>query len=406
MISRWNRSYSAVTAATCLVAFAATAAPGLSASTTPSTRAALSQALQRDLNGYLTKYGAAEHLSALSLAVSLKAGTKPIDVVAGTTQYGGGPKATPSDLYQIGSNTKSFTAVAVLQLEAQGRLSIDAPIGTYLKQYPAYAKLTLRQLLSMTGGLETYDDTSAWYRLFTSAPMRYTPADQLIRLIYPRVKWTPGTKYSYSNTGYLLAQEVVAARSKTHSFSAEIARIAAAAGLKNTYYAENFYSASIARRVVAGYYENDDPGFEKFLGKNMTPYTVSWAQGAGSMVSTPEDLTVWARAIYQGNALLPERQKRELMSLVSTETAKPVAAADAGTPSAFGLGVAQKYDKNLGAFWFYQGETLGFRAAHLYFPDSGLVVAIFANSRPVEKNSHLPELFGQLYKSIKANQTM
>ena len=49
---------------------------------------------------------------------------------------------------------------------------------------------------------------------------------------------------------------------------------------------------------------------------------------------------------------------------------------------------------------------LGFRAAHLYFPDSGLVVAIFANSRPVEKNSHLPELFGQLYKSIKANQTM
>lgn len=405
MISRWNRTFSAV-AAVCLVALAGTAAPGLSASSAAGTRAALTQALQRDLTGYLTKYGAIEHVSALSLAVSLKAGTDPIDVVAGTTLYGGGPKATPSDLYQIGSNTKAFTSVAVLQLEAQGRLSIDAPIGTYLPQYPAYAKLTLRRLLSMTGGIETYDDTSAWYRMFANAPMRYTPADQLIRLIYPRIKWTPGTKYSYSNTGYLLAQEVVAARSKSHSFSVEIARIIAAAGLKNTYYANNFYPESVARRVVAGYYENDDPGFEKFHGKNVTPYTVSWAQGAGSIVSTPEDLTVWARAIYQGNALLPERQKRELMSLISTETAKPVAAVDAGTPSAFGLGVAQKYDKNLGSFWFYQGETLGFRATHLYFPDSGLVVAIFANSRPVEKNSHMLELFGQIYRSIKANQPM
>jgi D-alanyl-D-alanine carboxypeptidase len=404
MISRWNRTYSAVTAAVCLVAFAGTAAPGISASTAAPSRAALTQALQRDLTAYLTKYGAGEHVSALSLAVSLKPGTEPIDVVAGTTQYGGGSKATPSDLYQIGSNTKAFTSVAVLQLEAQGRLSIDAPIGTYLPQYPKYAKLTLRRLLSMTGGIETYDDTSAWYSMFANAPMRYTPADQLIRLIYPRIKWTPGTKYSYSNTGYLLAQLVVEARSKSHSFSAEIARIASAAGLKNTYYSSNFYPADVARRVVAGYYENDDPGFAKFRGKNTTPYTVSWAQGAGSIVSTPEDLTVWARALYTGNALLPDRQKRELMSLVSTETAKPVAAVDADNPSAFGLGIAQKFDKNLGTFWFYQGETLGFRAAHLYFPDSGLVVAIFANSRPVEKNSHLVELFGQIYKTIKANQ--
>jgi D-alanyl-D-alanine carboxypeptidase len=108
--------------------------------------------------------------------------------------------------------------------------------------------------------------------------------------------------------------------------------------------------------------------------------------------------------LYQGNALLPDRQKRELLSLVSTQTAKPVATTDGDNPSAFGLGVAQKYDKNLGRFWFYQGETLGFRAVHLYFPDSGLVVAIFANSRPVEKNSHLPELFAQLFKTIKANQ--
>jgi D-alanyl-D-alanine carboxypeptidase len=364
-------------------------------------RSALTTALERVLSLYLGKYGESEHLSALSVAISLKAGTTPLDIAVGTTQYGSGAKASASDLYQIGSNTKAFTAVAVLQLEAQGRVSIDAPIGSYLPQYPKYAHLTLRRLLNMTSGLATYDDTPAWFKLFTSDPMRYEPADQLIRLIYPQIKYPPGTKYSYSNTGYLLAQEVVAARSQSHSFAREVARIIASAGLKNTYYSDNFYPPDVARRVVAGYYEFGDPGFENFMGKNVTPYTVSWAQGAGAIVSTPEDMTVWARALYQGTALLPERQKRELMSMISLKSAKPLAVPTASDPAGFGLGVAQRYDEHWGAFWFYLGETLGFRAAHLYFPNSGLTFAIFANSRPPDKDSHLPQLFKQVYETIQ-----
>ena len=167
------------------------------------------------------------------------------------------------------------------------------------------------------------------------------------------------------------------------------------AGLKNTYYSDNFYPPDVANRVVAGYYGYGDPGFQKFMGKDMTPYTVSWAQGAGSIVSTAEDLTTWARALYEGNALLPERQKRELMSLISTKTAKPMSGPTAGDPAGFGLGVAQRYEEKLGTFWVYLGETLGFRAAHMYFPKSGLAIAVFANSRPPDKNSHLPQLFNE-----------
>jgi D-alanyl-D-alanine carboxypeptidase len=224
----------------------------------------------------------------------------------------------------------------------------------------------------------------------------------LIRLVYPKFLSTPGTKYAYSNTGYLLAQEVVAARSQSKSFATEIGRIITSAGLKNTFYTSNLYPAPIAQRVVAGYYENDDPGFGRFIGKNVTPFSLSWAQGAGSIVSTPEDLTVWARAIYQGTTLLPAKQKAELLSLISTKTAKPLAKPTSDDPSGFGLGVAQKYDSGFGAFWFYQGETLGFRAAHVYFSGSGLVLAIFANSRPVEKNSNVAQLFKSLYDTIQS----
>src|ERR1700683_4014790 len=119
---------------------------------------ALRAALRADLQRYLEARRTIEHISALSLSVKLPAAASNINVTAGTTRYDGGAAVTPASLYQIGSNTKAFTAVAVLQLEAQGKLSIDAPIGKYLPQYPAYAKLTLRRLLNMTGGLESYDN--------------------------------------------------------------------------------------------------------------------------------------------------------------------------------------------------------------------------------------------------------
>ena len=364
---------------------------------------ALKAALQGDLNAYLKERGAKEHLSSLSLSVSLAKDMPAIDLTAGTTRYGSGPPVTPTSLYQIGSNSKAFTAVAILQLEAQGRLSIDAPIGKYLPQYPKYGKITLRQLLSMTGGLPTYDDSPAWYAMYVSDPMADVAPSTLIKLVYPKFQSTPGTKYAYSNTGYILAQEIVAARSSSRSFAAEIDRIIASVGLKNTYYASNLYPAPIANRIVAGYYENDDPGFATLIGKNVTPDSLSWAQGAGSIVSTPEDLTVWARALYQGTTLLPPKQKAELLSLISIKTAKPLAKPTAADPAGFGLGVAARFMTAFGAFWFYQGETLGFRAAHLYFPDSDLVVAIFANSRPTEKNSDIPRLFQKIYATIKAN---
>ena len=362
----------------------------------------LKAVLRGELRAYLRERSAKEHLSALSLTVSLSSNEPPINVTAGTTKFHAGLAVTPTSLYQIGSNTKAFTAVAILQLEARHRLSIDAPIGDYLPQYPAYRRLTLRQILSMTGGLESYDNTTSWEKSFVANPMANMPADSLIRMVYPNVKFPPGTKYFYSNTGYLLAQEVVKARSESKNFDAEIARVIASVGLKHTFYTSHLFPAPIARHVVAGYYENDDAGFGKFLGQDMSGYSLSWAQGAGSIVSTPEDLEKWARALYEGSRLLPPKQKKELMTLISLKTAKLLSVPTAGDPAGFGLGVAQRFDPKLGTFWFYQGETLGFRAAHLYFPTSGIVVCLFANSRPTEANSQLQKLFGTVYASIQA----
>jgi D-alanyl-D-alanine carboxypeptidase len=356
--------------------------------------------LARDLDDYLKTRSGAEHLSSLSLAVSLNRNQPPLLITAGTTKYHGVDAIVPTSLYQIGSNTKAFTAIAILQLEAQGRLSIDAPIGNYLPQYPAYRALTLRRLLNMTSGLESYDNTPQWERSYTNRPYANVSADSLIRLVYPNIKYRPGSRYFYSNTGYLLAQMVVDARSPSHSYDSELTRIFASVGLPNTFYTSNRYPYPVAERVVAGYYENDDAYFGRFLGLDMSGFSLSWAQGAGAIVSTPQDLTRWVRALYQGVRLLPQKQKYELKSLISLKTARPLRVPTIDDPAGFGLGVAERFDPKLGTFWFYQGETLGFRAVHLYFPASDLVVSLFANSRPVESNSKIASLFNTIYDHI------
>ena len=368
----------------------------------PERAASLKMALQRDLDDYLKERSGPEHLPSLSLAVSLGRDQPTLLVTAGTARYRAGATVVPSSLYQIGSNTKAFTAVAILQLEAQGRLSIDAPIGQYLPQYPAYKALTLRRLLNMTSGLESYDNTPAWEQAYVRFPNANVTADSNIRLVYPHIKFRPGARYYYSNTGYLLAQKVVDARSTTHSYEAEEERIIASVGLPNTFYTSHIYPWPVARRVVAGYYENDDTYFGRFLGKDMSGYSLSWAQGAGSIVSTPQDLARWVRALYQGASLLPRKQKYELTSLISLKTGKPLRAVTMDDPAGFGLGVAERFDPKLGTFWFYQGETLGYRAVHLYFPNSDLVVSLFANSRPVESDSELQSLFTTIYADIMA----
>ncbi len=370
------------------------------AQTPPSANEALKRALRTDLENYLTARSSAEHISTLSMTISFRGDPKDINMAVGKTQYGGDEDVTPANVFHIGSNTKAYTSVLILQLEADGVLSIDDTLGKWLPQYPAYCKVTIRQLLNMTSGIPTYDATSAWETDVTNNPYAISTPEQLVAFVYPALH-KPGT-WEYSNTGYILAQMIIEKATRWHSYKADLDQLLAGLNLHNTFYDSNFYPRAVTARLVSGYYVNtDDPGLAKLLGMDTKNFSLGWTQAAGGIIATPHDMTTWIRDLFEGD-VLPSKQKQELQSLVAIPSGKHIDQTSSEHPEGFSLGLFQLTIPPFGLFWGYQGSTLGYRATYSYYPDSGVIVTVFTNSQAPKAENKINEiLLANLYQTLK-----
>lgn len=377
-----------------------------------SSNAALTSSLQNALEIYVATRAKPEHISAASVSISLKGAENNINLAAGTTKYpNAGMKVTPADLFEIGSITKSFTSVAILHLEAAGKLTIGDKLGKWLPQYPAWKDVTIHQLLDMTSPIPGYDNQPAIAKIMGNDPShRFTP-QELVAAAYPHNgKPEPVSGWTYSNTNYILAQMIVE-KAGGKPYAEFVRELFDRLGLKNTYYEQNLYPPSITDRMVAGYFFNHDPGnapLAPLLGHDVKSDSVSWMQAAGGIVSSMQDVSRWARALYEG-PLLADRQRSELMTVVSDKTGEPVAGASKQQPSAFGLGVGAGFRPALGAYWYYQGMTLGYRVLYAYFPRNGAVIVVGSTASPTTNKTTMARYWNRSTASCtgpaRSNQT-
>jgi D-alanyl-D-alanine carboxypeptidase len=215
-----------------------------------------------------------------------------------------------TDFYsRIASVTKTFTVTGVLQLADQGKLGLDDPIGNYIDGVPQGDKITLRQLAQMRSGLENYANSTAFQQALVADPYRnFTPQELLGYAFAEPMPFPPGQGYEYSNTNTVLLGLVVEKLSGQTLPDYIKDHILTPLGMSHT----NFPTTNAFPEPHAqGYTEATANGTEA----TATDWNPAWGWAAGAMISTLDDMHIWAPALATGALLSPAMQAQRLQTL-------------------------------------------------------------------------------------------
>ena len=277
--------------------------------------------------------------------------------------------STTSTNYRLASVTKQFTAMAIMILAEQKKLSYDNHLTDLFPGFPEYGKaITVRHMLNHTSGLLAYEDLIP--------PGTTTPLTDQDVLQYmkqqDRTDFSPGSQFRYSNTGYVLLGLIVEAASGKSFPEFLRQHIFAPLGMSHTVlYNRDDHTDS---RRAYGYSLQGD----SFIRTDQS--LTSSTRGDGTVYSSVDDLYRWDQALYTTR-------------LVSAETLKqaftPAVAVDETTGYGFGWFVENKRGRRM--IW-HSGNTIGFTLAIHRFPDQRFTVIVQSN----RNDDRLPELVDKI----------
>ncbi|MGW2873105.1 serine hydrolase domain-containing protein [Kitasatospora sp. NPDC001225] len=291
---------------------------------------------------------------------------------AGVADRRTGRPPRPADHFRVGSITKTFTAVLVLQLEAEGRLGIDDTVEKWL---PGLVRghghdgrrITVRQLLNHTSGVYNYLNDPALHQIgpiwLEHLHDTWTPEELLAVAMSKPPTAQPGERFVYSNTNYLLAAMIVE-------------RITGSS-----------YEHELRRRIIDPLHlrGTDSPGTRESLprpsgrdystaqvqlpppGVDVTEFNPSAIRASGEIISTADDLDHVYRALLTGR-LLPQAQLREMTTTV------PAGIDDQG------LGIARMTTSCGVELWGYRGGGYGFEALTVSTRDTRHRMTVYFNT--------------------------
>jgi D-alanyl-D-alanine carboxypeptidase len=297
----------------------------------------------------------ARGLVGLSAAV-VENGTTVLAEGFGAKSLETGRPVKADTMFAIGSITKQFTAACILLLAEDGKLAVTDKV---IKYYPGLTRAADITLLDLMNHVSGYPD---YYPLdFVDRPMaRPTPSDEVIRRFGTRpLDFEPGSRYSYSNTGYLILGRVVEKVSGEAYADFLSRRILKPLGLSRTVYEPDPASPACARGHLSFWL--GAPEVVPLEGKG-------WVAAAGALFSTPTDLAAWDLALIGGKVLKPDSFK--LMTA-------PRRLNDGGVSNyGCGLSVAERGGTTVLS---HSGAVNGFYALSLVVPSTRSVVILFSN---------------------------
>jgi D-alanyl-D-alanine carboxypeptidase len=280
-------------------------------------------------------------------------------VTAGTTGPGAGDGAVDPEVpWGIGSITKTFVAIVVLQLAEDGDLGLDASIETQFPELPRAAEISVRQLLQHTSGLNDY---FASPEVLADTRRPRTPDELIGAAVALGPVGEPGGAYHYSNTNYIVLGALVEAVTGQPWYEAVHERV-----LEPLDMADTHYIGEPSAPPLGPGFGVEDGQFVDYTSR----YDRSLGGAAGGLQSTAADLRRFARAVMSG-VLLDAQSETVMQSFVPGQ-------AQGGVRHEYGLGLERYIDGGL-AVYGHLGSSAAHSAFFAFEPDSGVTAAVLIN---------------------------
>lgn len=268
---------------------------------------------------------------------------------------------TSTDRTRIGSLTKTMTGTILLQLVDEGLVSLDDPISKYVPDSPN-GEATLRQLADMTSGIPSYSTDTDWQNAYFGDPATVFTSQELLDFAKTLpLDGAPGEVWVYSNTNYILLGMVIQQVLSQPIADVFAERLFEPLGMADTVYPDG--SAAMSEPRFEGVTVQGQP--EGTIA-DATDWNPSFGNTAGEVISTLEDLTLWAHALFTGEGVLsPDMQQLRRDSILS---------APPPNNATSGYGIAWGHAPN--GWWGHSGTIPGYTTSvfHSYDEDSTIVV--------------------------------
>lgn len=266
-------------------------------------------------------------------------------------------------VFRIGSVTKQYTAIAILKLMEEGKISLRDSVQHYIKSVPYKGHtITIKNLLTHTSGIKGYDGLD--FHIPNAIRIDFSPKQWIDSLANLPLDFIPGTKFNYSNSNYLMLGYIIEQVSGKSYKNYLAENIFKPAGLSATYYDSPLM---IIMNRADGYIK------DSLTFRNADYISMSHVYSTGALVSTIADLYKWHTALHTYKIV-----KKETLEKAFT----PFRLSD-GSQSQYGYGwfiMNIQGSQSIG----HGGAIDGFRSMEIYFPEQDLFIVALFNS---EENS-------------------
>lgn len=288
--------------------------------------------------------------------------------------------ATESMRYKIASNSKQMTAAAILRLVEMRKLSLDEKVARFYPELTRASHITVRQLLNHTSG---YPDYYAPDYLLLGMELPVTPRQIVQRWATQRLDFEPGTRYQYSNTGYVILGQIIEKRTGKPLLDF----------LRSQFF-DRLGMHSVIDVDTDDWSPTDPQGYTRYaLGpmRPIKPEGPGWLSAMGELAMTASDLARWNIALAEG----------KLLSTTSMRALTLAAPLRDGTNTRYALGLNVSQMGNGHRRWGHTGTASGFLSANTNFPDDGVAITVLTNGDGKARSAIASQLEKLLMEPIR-----